>query len=559
MASILEPAPRSDIDLSERSLENRLREIWETRHTVYGFFATADHKTIGIRYLVTAFSFLLGGGIEALLMRLQLLRPEGRALGRPEAYDQVFTLHGVTMLLWYAAPVLAGFGNYLVPLLLAAGDTALPRLNAIGYWTFLLSGVFLYASVPFGLAPFYAVALVLLTLSTTLGAINLVVTILRRRPPGMSVERMPLLLYSTGSASVVAVLAFPALIAACVLLDLDRRGGDPILWADLLSSFWHPWIYIVFLSATGMTSMLVAVFARRAIVGATVVAWSTVLTAVAGVGVWVHHMLAVGASHVAPGPLGAASTTISVFGAIQVVAWLTTLWRGRPVLTASLLFALGFIATFVIGALSGVAAAGGAFDPQAHDASFVVARLDSVLTGASLFPVLAALYYWFPKMSGRMLGERLGRLSFWVTFVGFNVAFFPAHLTGFLAMRRRVPTYGTDEGLASLDMLGAVGAVAMGVGLLLTLWNVARSRRLGLVAGANPWQADTLEWATSSPPPRHRATPVPIVRSRHPLWDDERADPRNQRVVAERWRGLATSRLALRPVAVARMPPESPR
>jgi cytochrome c oxidase subunit 1/cytochrome c oxidase subunit I+III len=189
----------------------------------------------------------------------------------------------------------------------------------------------------------------------------------------------------------------------------------------------------------------------------------------------------------------------------------------------------------------------------------VVARLDSVLTGASLFPVLAALYYWFPKMSGRMLGERLGRLSFWVTFVGFNVAFFPVHLTGFLAMRRRVPTYGTDEGLASLDRLGAVGAVAVGVGLLLTLWNVARSRRLGLVAGANPWQADTLEWATSSPPPRHRATSVPIVRSRHPLWDDERADPRNQKVVAERWRGLATSRLALRPVAVARMPPESPR
>jgi len=531
MASIVEPAPRSDIDLSEHSLETRLREIWETPHTVYGFFAATDHKTIGIRYLVTAFSFLLAGGIEALLRRLLLSRPEGSVLA-PAAYGQVFALQGLTMILWYAAPVVAGFSNYLVPLLLGARDTAYPRLNAFGYWTFLLSGVFLCASVPFGLAynDFYALALIFLTVSTTVGSINLVVTILRLRPPGMSVERMPLLMYSTGCASVLTVLALPALTAACVLLELDRQWGthfydpargDAALWQHLIWFFGHPWVYVAFLPATGMVSMLIPVFARRPIVGYTLLAWSNVLTAVVGMGVWVHHMFAIDRSQMAMGLSSAASTTISVFGTIQVLAWLATLWRGRPVLTASLLFALGFIATFVIGGLSGVVTAVVPFDGQAHDTYFVVAHLHYLLIGANLFPVLAALYYWFPKMTGRMLGERLGRWSFWVTFLGFNVGFFPVHVS------------------ASLDMLTTVGALIMAVGLLLTLWNVARSRRMGLVAGSNPWQADTLEWAVSSPPPSYGATRIPIVRSRHPLWDDhdEHEDPGDERVLAERRRG----------------------
>jgi heme/copper-type cytochrome/quinol oxidase subunit 1 len=517
MASIVEPAPRSpaDVDALAHRLDSLLRPLCRTVRPLHDFFAAVDHEQIGLRYLVTALALLSMGGLEALLTRLELSRPEAR-LPSPEAYNQVLSLHGLTMMVWYASPVLAGFSSYLVPLLLGARDMAFPRLNAFGYWIFLLSGLFLYAGVLFGLAQggglgsvglastpftpglsndFSALALVFLTVSTTVGAINLVATILRLRAPGMPVGRMPPLLYSMGATSVLSVLALPALTAACVVLELDRqwgthfydaaRGAGPVLWPHLFLFFGHSWFYIVLLPAAGMMSMLVPVLARRTLVGCTVVAWSTTLTAVVGMATWVHHMFAVGMTHMPMSSFDAASVTISVFGTIQVFAWLATLWRGRPVWTASLFFALGFIATLVAGGLSAIVTAVAPFEWRASDTYSVAAHLQYVLSGATLFAALAALYYWFPRMAGRMLGERAGRWSFWAVFVGFNLGFFPLRVTG--------------------NGLTIVGALVMAFGLGLTLWNIGRSRRMGLVAGANPWCTDTLEWAISSPPPWRRS------------------------------------------------------
>ena len=358
-----------------------------------------------------------------------------------------------------------------------------------------------------------------LTISTTVGAVNFIVTIFKHRAPGMTPARMPLFLYSTGTTSFSALLALPALTVACVFLELDRRwgthffearqGGDPLLWQHLFWFFGHPWVYIVFLPATGMISMLLPVYARRPIVGHPLVAASTVLTGVVGMGVWVHHMFAVGMAQMAMSFFSAASMTISLFSTIQIFCWLATLWLGRPVRTASLLFALGFIATFVIGGLSGVVTAVIPFDWQVHDTYFVVAHLHYVLIGANVFPVFAALYYWWPKLTGRMLDERLGKLSFWMMFVGFNGGFFPMHLSGMLGMRRRVYTYLAEDGLSIFNLLTSLGSAVLALGILVSLLAFAKSFRRRPLALPNPWAADTLEWLTAVAPPFLRLPPDP--------------------------------------------------
>jgi cytochrome c oxidase subunit 1/cytochrome c oxidase subunit I+III len=552
---------------------------------LWGGLTTVDHKKIGRRYLVTALAFLLVGGVEALLMRLQLIGPERKTLS-PEAYNQLFTMHGLTMIMWYAAPILSGFGNFLVPLLIGSRDMSFPRLNAFSYWMFLASGILLYASVACGQSPdagwfayaplsgrrygadlnldFYAVAMTALTISTTVGAVNFIVTIFKHRAPGMTPARMPLFLYSTGTTAFLSLLALPALTVACVFLELDRRwgthffearqGGDPLLWQHLFWFFGHPWVYVVFLPATGMISMLVPVYARRPIVGHPLVAASTVLTGVVGMGVWVHHMFAVGMAQMAMSFFSAASMTISLFSTIQIFCWVATLWLGRPVRTASLLFALGFIATFVIGGLSGVITAVIPFDWQVHDTYFVVAHLHYVLIGANVFPVFAALYYWWPKLTGRMLDERLGKLSFWMMFVGFNAGFFPMHLSGMLGMRRRVYTYLAEDGLGVLNLLTSLGSVLLALGILVSLVAFAKSFRAGRTALPNPWAADTLEWLTPSPPPSYGFLRIPTVESLHPLWDDhdELADPRNERTLERGRQTLSTTVIDAVPSAISK-------
>jgi cytochrome c oxidase subunit I+III len=581
--------PDPELELEERA-EQRLRRLWQTDSALKRWFATVDHKHIGKRYLVTAFFFLLVGGVEALVMRVQLARAD-QALLSPEAYDQLFTMHGVTMIFWYASPILSGFANYLIPLMLGARDMALPRLNAFTYWTFLLSGLFLYGGTvvgqwphggwfaypPFTTLPyspgygmdFYALALVFLTISTTAGAINFLVTIFRHRAPGMTLSRMPLFMYSTGTTSFAVVFSLPALTVACVFLELERRwgfhffaptdNGNPLLWQHLFWFFGHPWVYVIFLPATGMISMLLPVFARRPIVGHSYVALATVLTGLVGFSVWVHHMFATGINHGAMSFFAAASLTISIFSTIQVLAWIATLWRGTPVLTTSLLFALGFIANFVIGGLNGVVTALIPFDWQVHDTYFVVAHLHYVLIGANVFPVFAGFYFWLPKMTGRLLDERLGRVSFALMFVGFNLAFFPMHQLGLAGMPRRVRTYAGFQGWETLNMLATLGAFVLALGILVSMVNFWRSIKGGKVAGANPWNADGLEWSIASPPPPYGSVHLPTVRSRNPLWDehDEESDPENNRLLTAGRFTLSTTAVDAEPLALASMPEDT--
>jgi cytochrome c oxidase subunit I len=566
-------------------LAARLEQIWKSPPGLWGWLTTIDHKKIGRRYLVTSLLFLAAGGIEALVMRAQLLAPERRALS-PEAYNQLFTMHGLTMIMWYAAPVLSGFSNFLVPLFIGSRDMAFPRLNAFSYWMFLTSGLLLYASVPLAQTPdagwfsyvplaakrwsagpnsdFYVTAMTALTISTTAGAVNFIVTIFKHRAPGMTPARMPLMLYSTGTMSFLAVLGLPALTAACVLLELDRQwgthffdarfGGDPLLWQHLFWFFGHPWVYIVFLPATGMISMIIPVYARRPIVGHPIVAGSTVLTGVVGMGVWVHHMFAVGMAQMSMSFFSAASMTISLFSTIQIFCWIATLWLGRPVRTTALLFALGFIATFVIGGLSGVITAIIPFDWQVHDTYFVVAHLHYVLIGANVFPVFGAIYHWWPKMTGKMLREGVGKTSFWTMFVGFNLGFFPMHLAGILGMRRRVYTYLPGDGLTAVNLLTSIGAYLLAAGVLITVFELARSLLRGAKALPNPWAGDTLEWATASPPASYGFVRIPTVASLNPLWDDhdEFADPRDERALDDGRQTLSTTAIDAVPEAITK-------
>ncbi|RUX76889.1 cytochrome c oxidase subunit I [Mesorhizobium sp. M7A.F.Ca.US.005.03.1.1] len=552
------------VDTINPAERQRLLGIWETAPGLYGWLASVDHKTIGIRYLCTAFFFLVIGGMEALVMRVQLAQPELKVLS-PDAYNQLFSMHGTTMMFLYALPMLSGFSNYLWPLMLGSRDMAFPRLNALSYWVFLFAGVFLYASFPLGQAPnggwfayvpntsleydpginmdVFALGLIFLGISTVVGSANFIVTLLRCRAPGMSVNRLPILVWGTLTASAANLLAVPAVSLACAMLWLDRRygthffemsgGGQPLLWQHLFWIFGHPWVYALVLPAMGIVSDALPVFCRRPLVGYTLVAISTVATMVLGFGVWVHHMFATGLPVMSLAFFSAASFVIAVPSAIGVFAWIATIWTGKPQFTTPFLFFAGFILLFVIGGVSGFMTASVALDWQLTDTYFVVAHLHYVLLGINVFPVIGGIHYWFPKMSGRMLDERLGKWTFWVMFIGFNAAFFPMHISGLMGMPRRIYTYPSGMGLGWLNLLSSVGAFVFAAGALLFLINVAKSLRAGAVAGDNPWDAPTLEWATTSPPPVYNFATIPQIASRYPLWEDRLKESEERSVVGD--------------------------
>jgi len=529
----------------------KLRRIWEGKPGLAGWLSTVDHKEIGKRYVVTAFLFLIIGGLEALLIRAQLARPN-QTLLTPEQYSQLFTMHGVTMIFLYALPVLSGFSNYLWPLLLGSRDMAFPRLNALSYWVFLFAGLFLYCSFPMGKGPdggwfnyvpyasraynpgsnidVYALGMVLLGISTTVGSINFIVTLARTRAPGMSINRVPVLVWGTVTASAGNLLAVPAVSLAFLMLFMDRQagthffdsvaGGQPLLWQHLFWMFGHPWVYAIVLPAMGIVSDALPVFCRRPLVGYTAVALSTVSTMVLGFGVWVHHMFASGLPALSLSFFSAASFVIVIPSAVAVFAWIATIWTGRPVFTAAFLFFAGFVLLFVIGGVSGFMTAAVPLDWQLTRTYFVIAHLHYVLIGINVFPVLGGICYWFPKVTGRLMNEAFAKVSFWVMFIGFNTAFFPMHILGILGMPRRIYTYSDHLGWSTANLVISIGAFVFAIGLLLFLINVFRSFNHGAHASANPWGAASLEWSIPSPPPVYNFAVIPIVASRYPLWED---------------------------------------
>jgi cytochrome c oxidase subunit I+III len=532
------------------AVAERLERIWSEAPGLGSWLDTTDHKRIGKRYCYTAFAFFLAGGLEALLVRTQLIGPDLELIG-PDAFNELFSMHGITMIFLFVTPMLFGFGNFLVPLQIGARDMAFPRLNAFGYWVFLFAGLFMYSSFLIGQVPnngwfnylplssseyspelhidFYTLGLMFLGISTTAGAMNFIVTILKLRAPGMTISRMPLFVWGILATSFAVVFALPSLTMANLMLQLDRsagfnffdtaQGGDVLLWQHLFWIFGHPDVYIIFLPAVGIVSSIIPVFARRRIVGYVWLALATMTTAIIGFGVWVHHMFATGLPALAMVFFSAASLLITIPSGVQVFAWLATVMSGRPRLETPMLYVLGFLFVFVVGGVTGVMFAAVPFDQQITDSYFVVAHFHYVLFGGAVFPILGAIFFWVPKMLGRMMDERLGKLSFWLVFVGFNMTFFPMHISGLLGMPRRIYTYSGGLGWTGYNVLSSIGSYVLGLGILVIVAAFLMAFRRGRPAGPDPWKGESLEWATSSPPPDYNFAQIPVVRSREPMWD----------------------------------------
>jgi cytochrome c oxidase subunit I+III len=562
-----------------------LERSWSDGAGLWGWLTSVDHKSVAKRYIVTAFGFFILGGLEAALIRIQLARPENRLLG-PDAYNQIFSTHGTTMMFLFAVPIMTAIGLYLVPLMIGTRNVAFPRLNAYGYYVYLIGGTLLYAGLLLNTGPeagwfsyvplagpefspgkrsdVYAQTVTFTEISALITSVEIIVTILKQRAPGMSLNRMPLFVWAQLVTAFMIIFAMPWVATASLFLAMDRlvgthmfnpaEGGDPLLWQHLFWFFGHPEVYIIFVPALGMVSSLVSTFARRPIFGYPVMVLALVVTGFLGFGLWVHHMFTTGIPQLSQSFFSAMSMMIAIPTGVQIFCWTATIWAGRPRLGVPLLFVLGFIGVFIIGGFTGVMVASVPYDAQVHDTYFVVAHLHYVLLGGAVFPLFGAFYFWFPKLTGRLLGERLGRWHFWLFLVGVNLTFFPMHQLGLEGMPRRVYTYLPETGWGPLNLLATIGAVTIVVSIAILLVNIVRSLRSGAAAGSDPWQAPTLEWATTSPPPPYNFHLLPTVPSRSPLWDRSSEAPVVTGLRTDMREILVTSVLDAEPDSRMRLP-----